>query len=575
MSADPTRRRDVLGCSVAMMLPLVAGVIALWGQRYFPTADGAIIEMQVRDIPSHTPLYGVYSRFGFHHPGPAMFFWLLPFSRIFGLKGVLIGPAVLHVLMFTGCAYVLHRRGGRRLCLLGTSFLLLLERAMIADLLDTWNPWLAVSPFALAVLLAWSVWCRDWWALPWLAGAVSFVVQTHLGYASVAALLVGVAVVSIGRSLLRPPRVPIWPVLATAGVSALAWALPVVEQFTNSTGNFTLILRSLRSPPADFGVAGWGKAFDSITQTMGVRAPWLSGNEELEPFVGRVAGAPWLALLPVTALWVAGSVVARRRGRFEAVALQVISLGLVAVGFVATSRITGEPYPYITRWLWVIAMFIVLSSVWSFLDGWEQPPFTSLMQDRIGTAIVVSLSLVGIGFGLFSDLPRGNHSAGIDQTIDVVVAALRSDDTIQVWYEGPGWLEEQAGFINELDRQGFEVWGPDLPDTEFTLGAHRTRGDRDVSARLIVAIDNPAIDARTTKGQVPIARWDPLSPEDRDTFNNLRLRLAVEYDDALNGRSIANPTPPAERERMLALARSPLPIAVFLERPPPSNPPPP
>jgi len=575
MSADPTRRRDVVGCSVAMALPLLAGVIALWGQRYFPTADGAIIEMQVRDIPSHTPLYGVYSRFGFHHPGPAMFFWLLPFSRLFGLKGVLIGPAVLHLLMLTGCAYALHRRGGRRLCLLGTAFLLLLERAMIADLLDTWNPWLAVTPFALAVLLAWSVWCRDWWALPWLAGAVSFVVQTHLGYASVAALLVGVAVVALVRSLFQPSRVAAWPLLVTVGVSAVAWVLPMAEQVNHSPGNLTLILRSLRTPPPDQGVAGWSKAFDSITQTVGVRAPWLSGNEELEPFVGRVAGAPWFALLPVLALWITGVIVARRRERFDAVALQVISFLLVLVGFVATSRITGEPYPYITRWLWVIAMFVVLSSVWSLLDGWERPPFTVHLQERIGTAMVVTLSLVGVGFGLFSDLPRGNHSAGIDHTIDAVVAALRSDDTIQVWYEGPGWLEEQAGFINELERQGFEVWGPDLPDTEFTLGAHRTRGDRNVSARMIIAIDNEAINARMGKGQVPVAQWDPLSPEDRDTFNNLRLRLAVEYDDSLNGRGIANPTPPEQRQRMLDLARFPLPIAVFLERPAPAPTPPP
>lgn len=574
MAADPARRRDVVVASVVLALPLVAGVIAVWGRRYYPTADGALIEMQVRDIPSHMPLMGVYSRYDFHHPGPAMFFWLMPFYRVAGLQGLLLGPAALHIAALSGCAYLLHRRGGRALLLLGTGALLLLERAMIADLLDTWNPWLAVTTFVLAILLAWSVWERDWWALPWLVAAVTFVVQTHLGYGVVSAVPVVVAVLAVGLSW-RHERCPTRVLVAAAGVAALGWVLPLLEQVRHDPGNLTLILRALRDPQEP--PAGAAKAFDALSQTLGVQAPWVTGNERVEPFTARVSGAPsWTLVIPVV-LFVGAAILAWRRGRRSALALQGITAASVVVAFLAVTRITGEPYPYITRWLWVVALFVWTSAIWSLVDvartrddflrpevsDRRWPP--AVMVGGAGAAVVAVIAVVAVVAGARADLPRRLHSNAVEHTIEEVTARLDPSRTVQVFYEGGGWSEEQAGFIAELERRGFTAWGLDTPDEVFRMGAHRTPQGANPDVRLIVVIDSQFIGARLAKGQVPVVMWDPLPRADRDEYVALRLRFAAEYDDALNNRPVADPLPQSARDRVAALDAQGLPVAVFIE----------
>lgn len=49
-----------------------------------PSGDWAVLTMRVEDVGRHTPLVGPYSRFGWNHPGPLMY-WLLAFPyHLFG-----------------------------------------------------------------------------------------------------------------------------------------------------------------------------------------------------------------------------------------------------------------------------------------------------------------------------------------------------------------------------------------------------------------------------------------------------------------------------------------------------------
>ena len=59
-----------------VMLPFVVSAVALLGSAgadYHPYQDHAIIEWRTRDLFDHVPLVGPYSRFGWFHPGPALF----------------------------------------------------------------------------------------------------------------------------------------------------------------------------------------------------------------------------------------------------------------------------------------------------------------------------------------------------------------------------------------------------------------------------------------------------------------------------------------------------------------------
>ncbi|MFI5372597.1 MAG: hypothetical protein ACHQ52_13660, partial [Candidatus Eisenbacteria bacterium] len=95
---------------VASAIALVAGV----GGDYHPQADQALIEMQIRDIGHLPVLLGPYSRFGWFHPGPALFYVLwLPY-RLTGSSSASIQFAALVVngAAVVGIALVARRRGG-------------------------------------------------------------------------------------------------------------------------------------------------------------------------------------------------------------------------------------------------------------------------------------------------------------------------------------------------------------------------------------------------------------------------------------------------------------------------------
>ena len=70
------------GTLIAAGLALSAAVNAL--PAAWPTGDGAVIELYTLHATGFRQLLGPYSRFGFHHPGPAMFYVLAPFYAVSG-----------------------------------------------------------------------------------------------------------------------------------------------------------------------------------------------------------------------------------------------------------------------------------------------------------------------------------------------------------------------------------------------------------------------------------------------------------------------------------------------------------
>ena len=79
MTTATWKRWAFPGAVALAVLPLVVSAIALVaGSTYRPIADDAWIELQIRDIGHHAVLLGPYSRFGWFHPGPLLYYvlWL-------------------------------------------------------------------------------------------------------------------------------------------------------------------------------------------------------------------------------------------------------------------------------------------------------------------------------------------------------------------------------------------------------------------------------------------------------------------------------------------------------------------
>ena len=220
-------------------------VITRAGRAYLPTQDFAVIDLHVRDVwNGDLPLVGVYSRFGWNHPGPLLLWALAPLNALFGGAPwtTLVGHALLQVVAVVVAAWLAWKRGGLSL-VLGVLAVLLLTYIAIGDFLlfQPWNPHVAVVFFPAFVLAIWGVALGDRRDLVVSVLVGTFLVQAHVGYVPLVvatALVAGVFVVLDRRRVAAADR-PSWrtPILVSVGVSVLLWLPVVYEQLTESPGN--------------------------------------------------------------------------------------------------------------------------------------------------------------------------------------------------------------------------------------------------------------------------------------------------------------------------------------------------
>jgi hypothetical protein len=268
--------------------------------------------MRVEDVGRHTPLVGPYSRFGWNHPGPLMY-WLLAFPyHLFGDRpeALLAAAATLNALTVAALSAVAWRRGRLPLVALTMTATAILIHAMgPAMIRDPWNPFITLLPLALTVFLVWSVIEGDFWMWPPLAFLVSFELQSHIGYLPMLAML-GVSVFAIAwrrkslNTLLPTSTKQRWWVLGLSSAVIFGCWLPVLLDQVAGTGNLGAIahyfLTNSDSP------AGFSTAFHvAADQLQFPSAPWL-GRSELAGLDGALLGSG-LAALVVPILSMAGS----------------------------------------------------------------------------------------------------------------------------------------------------------------------------------------------------------------------------------------------------------------------------
>jgi hypothetical protein len=241
----------VLATAIALS-PVIVVVVLHAGRTWVPVQDQAVIDLRVRDVfTSLIPLVGPYSRLGWSHPGPAMFWVLAPFSALFGQPAwaTMIGAALLQGVAIVLLARLTWRRGGLALCLGALTALALAYSAHGSYIvLQPWNPNVAFPFFALFIFEVWALTNGDAWQLLGATIVGTFLVQTHVGYAP---LVAGAAIYAAAMLLwdrsrhalpaARWARVIGWSVVALV----VMWVPPVIEQLTNDPGNLRTLWRYL------------------------------------------------------------------------------------------------------------------------------------------------------------------------------------------------------------------------------------------------------------------------------------------------------------------------------------------
>jgi hypothetical protein len=348
---ERSHRAPVLTIAAAT-LPLLALLLVSLGRlgaTYSPDGDNALIEMHVRDIGHHPVLVGAYSRSGWFHPGPALYYLLwLPYQIALHASGSLITAATLiNLLCVAGIIAIVHRRAGRVAAWWATVVLLLDLRVLgAAALQNVWNPTISILPFALFLVTAWSVLCDDYWLLPVTAGLGSFVVQCHVAYIFPVA---AVGVLVSARTVIRLRHDRNWyrPLAITIAVTAVMWAPPVIDELTGHPGNLTAILRYGRAPR---GTWGWQEGANTVMTQIGRLPGWIAGLKPMPDYYGSPKLPLWPGLLGVGALVAITGVAARRR---QTDVLWLVLLAVIA-GFAAGAfidRVDGPDWSYLGDWI--------------------------------------------------------------------------------------------------------------------------------------------------------------------------------------------------------------------------------
>lgn len=542
---DARAGRDPLTWIVAALLvvPMLVAVLAALGRSGWVTGDLALIELALRDTgTSDTPLVGAFSRYGWNHPGPLMFWVLAPLYRLLGSnsQAMYAAAAVVNAFGLVVLAWVARRFGGRRLLVAVGAGVALLMHGAGTTLADPWNPYFPVVPFAVFMLSAAAVAAGDIVLIPLALGAGSLVVQSHVSYmvpvASVACCCI-VVFWGIGRTcrrahsdLHRPQQR--WPTMATSMVVlAGSWAGPVIDQLRNSPGNlaqiggFFLGVDVRGNVPTEEASGGLRVALGALGRHLRPFGPWVGGVEVGDNGATTALSSAWWAVPAIAGLLVVLRW-ARRRSHERMMALGGIVLAGVAGAFVASMSVRGDPYWYLLRFWWPLAMFVWIVILWWMFM--QVPRAAGVARGTIAVVSVAAVLATGINSVSLSREPAPLMGAvAVTALADDVTAGLVANGTYLV--EPAGWslFWEMFGFMNLLDARGFTP----VTGTPFLnhVGPSRVVGGvgapAELDGRLIVAMNRTAGELSTRTDLDLLASFDPLSSDERVEAEGLMTRV--------------------------------------------------
>jgi hypothetical protein len=633
-STDPQHRRGRTLALVAGLTALVGGVPlavalgVLHSPRWYPLLDLAQTELRVRDIgEGHPPLVGLAGRIRGYgvsgsHPGPLSFYSLFPFYKLFGSSAWALQSACasLNVIAMGLAIWIGHRRGGPYGAIGIATALAVLGRAYGANwLTEAWNPYMPMLWWTVFLLAVWSVLCDDLAMLPVAVFAGSFCAQTHIPYAG----LIG----GMGAFTVAVVAVWFWPRRAEAearrrllrwGLPSLVllgllWTPPVIDQLTNDPGNFAIIKENFANPTED--PVGVGEAIKVTLANLDV-STLLRGYQGTEAALAGM-NVPGLLLL---VLWVAAAVVAFRRGYQQVLRLHMVVAAALLLGLISVSRILGFLWYYLVLWAWGTLTLTVVATVWTaVLLGRERtypsPPTgaddspddagdprergepgddTAAPTARPRIAVVAAAGLGALLVATVAsftydaahtEVPAASETASLRHVAPVAIERLASGELpgggrqgryLVRWDEDALAIGSQGyGFLNELERQGFDV-GVNEAHSTGSL-PHRVRATEDADATVNYVIGEANIARwRADPAAVEAAYYEPRSPADLEEYGRLHDEVAAGLqaeglDDLLNALDNKvflvgiDPRVPAELTgkvaRMMDLG---LPAAVFV-----------
>jgi hypothetical protein len=475
----------VIVLTVVAVAPVLAVIATRTGRTYLPVQDFALIDLRVHDVwTSEIPLVGAYSRFGWNHPGPFMFWAVAPLSALAGGApwATLVGGALLQGLGIVWLAVVAWRGGGLGLASGALAALVLAYSATGTwILLEPWNPHVAFPFFAVFLVQLWLIAQGDAGRIIGATVSGSILVQTHIGYAP---LVVAGAVIVASMVLHDHHRQRLiqgqWSrSVRWSGVAlGILWAPALLETALEFPGNFARI--------AQYTFKGHGGAVGIATATRIMATewrpllPWLGGRDEPDvfSFAAKPSSVAWL-LVPAALVGIA-AVVALRRQRLDLLRAVFIVAALMIVGTISIALIRDKPENYLFYWRIVLASFLVLAAGRVLVEALDASAVRRAAAVGVGALVVIvtwsSASLTERVVSHQRDIIPMEGAAR--EALQQVDHRGLPEQPFIVDHAGNSLGGFEGGLINGLEAQGAPVRVDQ--DRWIQFGHHRTAQRRDV-----------------------------------------------------------------------------------------------
>ena len=557
------KRWGVVAAVAIVLVPFAVLLVRLVHGPSFSTSDLANIELRVREVGSrHTPLVGVYSRYGWNHPGPLLFYALAIPYVIFGsnARALLAGAVLLNASAVAGAALLLWRRGGVAAVALGLVVLAVLLRALGGSVLVfPWNPYVIVLPMFLLGLLVWSIACRDHWLVPAAVAVASFLVQSHVGTTVAAAAMVAVAVTALLIDWRRGQAPAFVAVLMTSlAVGIALWLPPLVDQFDGSgnLGDLWHYWTTKHTP-----TVGYGTAARIVSNQLSLPAPWITRHETFNIHTGGVEPAWHFPFALV--LLLAATVVAWMRRDRTAFTLAVVAVTFIGAAFVSVAHVVDAPFPYIVRWTWCAGALAWLAVGWMTVALLQTVRAPTVRRVGLSVAAVTVIALTTVT--TIDTVHSGYPYPGLDPVMHALygptLAAARAAPQPILLQSTPDIASASivSGLLVKFSEQGIDAGV--APSLAYVVGNHHTVPADRARSTLLVGTNNRIADLARDPQNRLIATFDPLSPSERAFYDPI--------DKLLSPMSITDRTAwldahPTEARRYNALVPRSLRTAVFL-----------
>lgn len=479
---------------LAVVVPIAVAVVRALARGWFPIGDDALLTLRAADVFTRNhPLLGSWTSASLalgtdvNNPGPlyddllAPFMWT--FGRVFGFDvGVAVGVGAVNAAAALGTLVVAARLGGWRAERWAILLVAALAWSMGSELLfDIWQPHALLLPFTLLVMLTVGLVSGDRALLPWWLAVVSLIVQTHIGYAYVAAALAVLVLVALGRGI-GGGRARWASALTgrTARVSAIvvvvAWAQPLWEQlFGAGEGNLARLARSAGGGDVTIGARNAVRLVGAVLVVPGwTRFGFADAIPPTSPLVDSPDGPSFTLVGPpgfgVSALGLAvlvGVLVAlwrALRGPDRRVVRAAVTVALAMV-LVAVVSLAGQVVgltglgSHQVRWIFAMAAFVHVTIVWGAVEwrGGRLP--RAPLGDYVLLALAGALTAANLGFQAHALGPVGDRR--VAPTLEAVFADLaRFDPDGPVVYDVSTLLVFEpysSSVIMRLEEQGTPV----------------------------------------------------------------------------------------------------------------------